>query len=100
MFEEITKWQRATFPKTTPYSAAKHLQEEVEELVNDITTLKSIPEKTKAEYADCFLLLFCSADHYGLSYEDICQLIKDKMKINKARKWGEPNQDGYVKHIK
>lgn len=97
MFEEITEWQKQTFTKATAHSALNHLVEEVGEL--DYEIFEGSLEKVKSEYADCFLLLFGSASLYGLSYDDICRAINEKMEINKARKWGEVNEKGYVKHI-
>lgn len=45
------------------------------------------------------LLLFGSASLFGLSYDDICKAINEKMEINKQRKRGEVNEQGYVKHV-
>lgn len=98
MFEWITAWQREKFTKATAQSAANHLREEVGELIHDLSNEGDM-RKTESEYADCFLLLFGSASLYGLSYEDICQAINAKMEINKARKWGGVNEQGYVKHV-
>jgi NTP pyrophosphatase (non-canonical NTP hydrolase) len=97
MFELITKWQRETFTKATAQSAANHLKEEVNELILELGFYDD--EKKKAEYADCFLLLFGSAALFGLSYDDICAAINKKMTVNKARKWGGVNEQGYVKHV-
>lgn len=99
MFNEITAWQRSVFTKATAYSAIKHLEEEVPELIHELTTLKTSDERIKNEYADCFLLLFGSAALFGMTYENICKSINDKMEINKERKWGGVNDQGYVKHI-
>lgn len=96
MFEEITAWQRKTFPQATALSAANHLAEEVEEL---IVELKKKSFYSAYEYADCFLLLFGSACLSGLNYDDICHYIDDKMILNKNRQWGKVNEKGYVKHV-
>lgn len=96
MFEEITAWQKSVFTKATALSASAHLEEEVKELRQDLLHANS---KAVYEYADCFLLLFGSACLYGLSYEDICEAINEKMAINKQRKWGQVNDQGYVKHV-
>jgi NTP pyrophosphatase (non-canonical NTP hydrolase) len=98
MFEEITAWQKQVFTKATALSAANHLHEEVKELITELSPDGDM-RKIEAEYADCFLLLFGSASLLGLSYKNICQAINAKMEINKQRKWGEVNKDGYVKHI-
>lgn len=105
MFEEITAWQKEIFTKATSMSAANHLKEEVFELLCELndghTGFLSDEQKSKikSEYADCFLLLFGSASLFGLSYDDICKAINNKMEINKARKWGGVNEQGYVKHL-
>lgn len=96
MFEEITGWQRKTFPQATALSTANHLAEEVEEL---IVELKKKSFYSAYEYADCFLLLFGSARLAGLSYDDICKYIDNKMILNKNRQWGDVNEKGYVKHV-
>ncbi len=104
MFEEITAWQKQVFTKATAKTAVAHLFEEVKELNGALYDEDHVIDfekrrKVLMEYADCFLLLFGSASLYGLSYEDICKAINDKMEINKQRKWGEVNDQGYVKHI-
>lgn len=96
-FEAITKWQKETFGEATPISKLEHLKQEVEELIAD---LKSNNPNKRHEYADCFLLLFGSANADGMTYEDICQCIAEKFDINKARKWGKPDVNGVVNHIK
>jgi NTP pyrophosphatase (non-canonical NTP hydrolase) len=98
LFEEITAWQKQTFKKATALSAAKHLQEETEELVSDLED-SALRGDTLNEYADCFMLLFGSARLFGLSYEQICEAINRKFEVNKVRKWGEVNEQGYVKHV-
>lgn len=96
-FTEVAKWQKETFPDATALSKVAHLQQEVEELATDLLT-KS-PDR-RLEFADCILLVFGAAASDGMSYEDICSAIDEKMKINKARKWGEPDENGVVNHVK
>lgn len=99
MFEEITAWQAATFKKATALTAAEHLKEEAAELVEAIETYA--PGKAiDHEYADCILLVFGSAKLYGFSYDDICRIVMEKFKIAQTREWGDPNEKGYVKHVK
>lgn len=104
-FEDIVQWQKETFPKSTDVSKLVHLEEELEELAKAILDEDHAVdfEKERAvrmEYADCFLLLFGSAACYGLSYEQICKSIDEKVAINKERKWGNPDKNGVVKHVK
>jgi NTP pyrophosphatase (non-canonical NTP hydrolase) len=96
-FNEISAWQKQTFGQATPLSKIAHLAEELEELVED---LKSKNPERRLEFADCFFLLFGAAAAYGMTYQDICNAIQEKFEINKARKWGIPDENGVVKHIK
>lgn len=96
-FKQIKQWQEETFPNANPLSKIAHLKEEILEVEEAISN--NLPSK-KSEYADCFLLLFGAAASDGLTYDDICQAIDDKMEINKSRKWGKPNKLGVVNHIK
>ena len=96
-FKEIAEWQLETFGKATSLSKVAHLQEEVEELSDDL--LSRNPDR-RLEFADCFLLLFGAAASDGMTYEDICNAIDEKMAINKKRKWGKPDENGVVNHIK
>lgn len=96
LFNEATRWQEETFPRATALSKAHHLKKEVKELIVSIET--SDPNR-RLEYADCFLLIFGSAKANGMSYEDICNAIKEKLEICKNRKWGEPDENGVQEHI-
>jgi len=96
-FYEITEWQNKTFGQATALSKIAHLAQELQELVADLKT-KS-PGRFQ-EFADCFILLFGAAASEGMSYENICNHIETKMRINKSRKWGKPDADGVVNHIK
>jgi len=96
-FEAISKWQKETFGEATPLSKVSHLAEEIIELVSDLRTHNT---ERRLEFADCFILLFGAAQSDGMTYEDICNAIDEKMAINYKRKWGKPNENGVVNHIK
>lgn len=96
-FISITEWQNKTFGQATPLSKIAHLAEELEELVTD---LKENNSGKTLEFADCFILLFGAAASDGMSYENICNAIDEKMSINYQRKWGKPQENGVVNHIK
>jgi NTP pyrophosphatase (non-canonical NTP hydrolase) len=91
----VTEWQDSVFTKATPLSCANHLEEEVGELVTAIENEDNVHE----EIADCFLLLFGVCNKLGLGYEEIVSMIDSKMEVNRKRKWGNPNEKGYVKHV-
>lgn len=96
-FYGITEWQNKTFGPATPLSKIAHLAEELQELVDD---LKSDNKDKRLEFADCFILLFGAAASDGMSYQDICNCIDEKMSINYKRKWGIPKENGVINHIK
>ncbi len=95
---EVVKWQKETFPTASPGSKIAHLKQEVEELENDVAGGNLIG--AQKEFADCFLLLFGAAYASGYSWKDIWQFIDWKMQVNKKRKWGKPDANGVVNHIK
>lgn len=85
-FNEITAWQKVTFPKATKFSKLTHLEQELEELVMALHSENETEESKRLEFADCFLLLFGAAAAHGMTYQDICHIIEYKMTINKQRK--------------
>lgn len=97
-FEEVTKWQEETFGKNQTLPKIYHLQEEIEEL--KIALVSNNEKEIEKEFADCFILLFGSAKSHGLSFEDISRIVDEKMKINKLRSWGKPDENGVVNHVK
>jgi len=104
LFIELTTWQKETFGEATPISKLAHLIQEAVELKDAIVAENATAGLTghndvRMEYADCFFLLFGSAAAYGFSYEDICDLIKEKFEINKSRKWGKPDENRVVNHL-
>jgi NTP pyrophosphatase (non-canonical NTP hydrolase) len=48
------------------------------------------------ELADVYILLCAVA---GLTEIDLNLYVRDKMGVNKNRKWGKPDNDGVVEHI-
>ena len=96
-FYEITEWQSKTFGEATALSKIAHLKEEIEELLSDLQTNS---DHKRSEWADCFILLFGAAKLDGMTFGDIISAIDDKMKVNYARKWGKPKENGVVNHIR
>jgi len=96
-YHQFTEWQKETFPTSNAFSKACHLRQEVEELISD---LENDNPKRRLEFADCFLLLYGAAAADGMSLKDIMDCIHEKMEINYKRKWGKPDENGVVNHIK
>jgi len=96
-FKEITEWQEITFPTSTALSKVAHLKQEVLELESDLNTDS---DHLTTEWADCAILLFGAAKLAGMSYSMCLIAIQDKFEVNKLRKWGNPDENGVVNHIK
>jgi hypothetical protein len=97
LFTDVTDWQEATFKVIDSLGLVYHLEQELDELKTDILRLN--PDK-RLEFADCFILLMGAAKADGMSYEDICSAISEKLEINKKRVWGEPDSNGVINHVK
>jgi NTP pyrophosphatase (non-canonical NTP hydrolase) len=85
----IDEWQRATFPPSTAASKLAHLRKELVEL-------EAAPTDA-GEIADCIMLLVGVASLAGV---DVQQALEDKLAVNKQRRWGEPDADGVVEHVR
>lgn len=101
---DVAKWQDVTFPSADPLSKLMHLREEIDELMEAfLYSFSPIPYVKNAdireEYADCFLLLYGSALKAGFTLDDIYQAMREKMELNKKRKWGEADENGVIKHL-
>jgi len=90
----ISGWQRLQFGEGRALPAAHHLREEVDELIADLE--KDAPGVAE-EVADCALLVFAVADHLGI---DLFEAIIAKMQTNISRKWGQPDDNGVIRHIR
>ena len=89
---ELHKWTVEVFGNANnPLPSLKHLQEEVEELIEN----PSDPE----EWADCFIILIHAAKKQGYSMSDIYKFIQNKHEKNKKRKWSKPDKDGVCHHL-
>lgn len=89
VIREVNEWQAVTFPRATPASVVEHLRREVQELVADPTDL--------SELADVVFLAV------GLAYElgvDLKAVVAEKLAVNKARTWGQPDEHGVVEHVR
>jgi len=115
LMNDVSEWSNETFGENQRNPAiAYHLKKEVDELIeainksNEMGVDNSIGvgefgrqiEKTKYEYADCFLLLIDSANHFGIKAKELIDYSRKKLNICKGREWGEPDENGVVEHIK
>ncbi len=80
-----------TFGQSTLLSKMTHLQDEIEEIL-------ASPDD-KMEWADCLILFLDAARRTGMDMDVLYNAVQDKMEINKNRKWGEPDENGVVRHV-
>lgn len=89
---DLKQWTEKQFPQRTMASILAHLRKETHEL-------EAAP-KDIMEFADCMMLLLDAASYQGIHASDILRACGEKLVINKARKWGAPNAQGFVEHIR
>lgn len=89
---DLKTWTEKTFPKRTFSSILRHLESEIKELEKQPTDIM--------EFADCLMLLIDAASFQSIHLSDIITATREKLEINKKRKWGRPNAEGYVEHLK
>lgn len=105
LINEISAWSDKTFGDGQRNPAiAYHLKKEVDELIHALEQDQGNPTKegmTKVcfEFADCFMLLLDSAKHFGLTAGNLLWYTEEKLRINKHRKWGKPDENGVIEHI-
>lgn len=97
---EIHAWADLTFgAKRKPEAVVHHLKKECDELIESLKK----PEDhfhIREELADCFILILNVTSKAGYDFPTLLRDAKAKMDINKARKWGKPDKNGVVEHIK
>ena len=85
-------WADATFAPDGGYRGpgiVAHLKKEVVELAENPRDME--------ELADCMLLLFHLAHQNGGNLQSA---IARKFAINQRRKWGKPDANGVVEHVR
>jgi hypothetical protein len=105
---DYNKWVSETFPDGSPQSSLKGLKRKIKELEYELMSNITLEndddiffsnERICIEYADCFMYLFDSARRFGLSVDGIFYRLREKLDINKQRKW-EKNNDNTYSHVK
>ena len=88
---DIKAWTERQFPERTLHSILRHLESEIKEIENKPDDIM--------EFADAFMLLLDAASFQGIHMGDIWRAMGEKLEINKKRKWGKPNSQGFVEHL-
>ncbi len=86
---DVTAWQRETFKQATLYSITEHLRREAEELAASPTS--------ESEIADVLILLNAAAAMQGI---DLADVVRQKMLVNRARTWQQPDEFGVCEHVR
>ena len=87
LMKEIDDWQLKTFGNATVERLWWRFLEEYVEF-RDATKGEVFPEEEKEEIVDCFIVFTgIVAQVFNGDFEDFETAVKDKMKINKNRKW-------------
>lgn len=112
--DKIQAWSDETFGKErTGLPIAYHLKKEIDEVIEaidnfhkdrpytkeNIDLLRKRRERVLYEIADCMMLLLDIMAHEQYTFKLVMMAMEDKLEINKARKWGEPDENGVVEHI-
>jgi hypothetical protein len=100
LMNEISEWSDKTFGdgKRNP-AIVYHLKKEVDELIDVFeNNPRNEHRQLWFEYADCMMLLLDSAFHAGFTADDLLLAVKEKLEINKNRKWGKPDANGVIEH--
>lgn len=92
IFNAHGQFSNITFGIRSPEGPLKHLAKEVQEAIE-------APDDFE-EYADMQLLLWDAFRLAGGAPDQLITECKRKLKINKKRKWGPINKDGFAEHIK
>lgn len=91
----IGEWQKKAFPDLAWTGSINHLRREVRELT--LAMFDYDLDGIKEETADCMFILFWFANKFGFSIEDE---INRKFEVLKNRKWGKPDSEGVIEHIR
>lgn len=71
--------------------ALHHLREEIDELIDN--------PSDESEWADVLMLLLDAARRRDIPVWRLLQATRDKLAVNKRRKWGKPDENGVVHHV-
>ena len=90
--QQVGEWGTKTFPNGTTGGRVAHMAKELRELLEAQTA-----EERAEEASDIFLMLLheAHAGHFDLLYE-----ARKKFAIVQTRKWGKPDENGVIEHIR
>lgn len=101
IMNEIAEWSDATFgegQRTVPI--LHHLKKEVDEAIEVCSNMPKGTPDAKLEFADMLMLVLDAATHFDIDAEELIMYTKQKLEINKKRRWGVPDSNGVVEHLR
>ena len=94
---KVGEWQREAFRDFKPQGQLKKLVKEAHELDIEFAARNyQADEKIRHEAADVAIVLLGFCEKMGF---ELLTAIREKMEINKARKWGAVLDDGTFQHL-
>lgn len=100
---EVTAWADETFGDSTPKAKITHLWEELEEAFAEAGD-EADSHNLRTELADCGLITMHLASSLDVVLPEPSSVFADMMRWKftacKLRKWGRPDANGVVRHVK
>lgn len=93
IMNEIASWSDSVFGEGRPPTAPlHHLKKEVREAIEN-------PDDD-SEYADMLMLILDAYRMKGGTANELIKYTYNKLEENKQRKWGKPDKNGVVEHVR
>ena len=112
LMDSIAEWSDKQFGEgRSPVPILHHLKKEVPELIEQLEKYQAMGLRDGGarddamvdsfyEFADCFMLILDAARCFGINAHILKEYTRLKLDINKAREWGEPDENGVVEHVR
>jgi NTP pyrophosphatase (non-canonical NTP hydrolase) len=106
--DAISQWADGAFGKNrSPIAKMHHAKKECDEVIealakNDPDFMSRIIRDVsyRNEIADVFMIMFDVCAILKISSRELEKMIWQKLEINKTRKWGAPDENGVIEHIR
>ena len=111
LIEAVGQWTREVFTTATPHGATKRAIQECEELLEVLKYWPPTYELYKDKYAspneikahigsEIADVLHCIIDVGAQLGIDVTEALRQKLEVNKARTWSEPDENNQRYHVK
>ena len=115
LMDEVGSWSDDAFGSgQRSLAILHHLAKEIPELLDaigdydrgandtrvNVSEMMELHRKMRFEFADAFMLLLDAARKRGFMAEDLIQVTRLKLEVNRRRKWGKPDENGIIEHLR